>query len=187
MTKADFEEKLKAITSSVPGFEGSVDFTEKRSSCGAWHYKVGMGLPGPSLLEVRHKVTLAIQGAPGPIRTVDFDVEEDALSPHYGKTYVRVRHMHFDNPPSRPLPAPSSKKFVGLDLQVERVVKSGTTKVVIFKPHWPEEGNFGVPIKYLHHLLNKDGQILINHQDCTHEGIDKIIPGDFVTLPELVR
>lgn len=187
MIKADFEDKLRAITSSVPGFEGSVDFIEKRSPCGAWHYKVGMGLPGPSLLEVRHKVTLAIQGAPGPIRTVDFDVEEDALSPHYGKTYVRVRHMHFDNPPVRPLPIPSVKDFKTVDLQVARVIPRGITKVVVLKPHWPEEKEFGLPIKVLHHLLEKDGQVLINHQDCTHDRIDQLVPGDFVSLPMWLR
>lgn len=190
LTRTDFENKLLAIIRSVPGLEQSpACFTDKINPvCRAVYYKVGMGLPGQALLEIRDKVMLMLSemGSQSPLRTVSFEIEGDPLSSDYGKTYVNIRHLHFSRQ-MMPLPAPSAKVFEGIDLMVAEIVSGKTMKVVVFRPHWPDKDKFGMPIKVLHNLLDKDGQILINHQDCTHEGIDRLTLGDIVTIPRQVE
>lgn len=191
LTRTDFENKLLAVIRSVPGLEQSpAVFTgEINPVCRAVYYKVGVGLSGPALLEIRDKVILLLSemGSQSPLRTVSFEIEGDPLSSNYGKTYINIRHLHFNRQMTMMLPTPSAKIFEGVDVQVVRVADRGMSKVVVFKPHWPDEREFGFPTKVLHDLLDKDGQILINHQDCTHEGIDRIAPGDIVTIPRQVK
>lgn len=190
LTRTDFENKLLAIIRSVPGLEQSpACFTDKINPlCRAVYYKVGMGLPGQALLEIRDKVMLMLSemGSQSPLRTVSFEIEGDPLSSDYGKTYVNIRHLHFSRQ-MMPLPAPSAKVFEGIDLMVSQVFEKDKVRSVIFRPPWPEEKPFGMTMKILHALLDKDGQILINHQDCTHEGIDRLMVGDVVTVPRQVK
>lgn len=187
LTQKEFESRLVEIIQSVPGLEGAQpDFVGTINPvCRANYYKVGMGLPGAVLLEIRDKVMMMLSSSGCPVlpRTVSFEIEGDVLSPHYGKTYVNIRHLHFSRQASMEPFAISSKGFAGTDLVVSQVFEKDKVKSVTFTPPWPGEKPFGMTMRLLHAILDKDGHILINHQKCTHERIDGLVVGDVVTVP----
>lgn len=180
-TKAEFVSKLTDIVQSVPGFskENCVLFLEQRNhSCGAFNYKVGLGLSNASLMEIRDKLIPVLPS----FHTYNpplFDIENDVSSPHYCKSYVRVSHLHFD-PPAL---ACNDKLNQLVDMTVARMMEKDGKKYIVLKPHWGSGMPFGMPVTVLYDLLDREANITINHKPCSREQIDRLCPEDVVSLP----
>lgn len=97
MNKEQFEKILTEVV-TPKGYT----FEVIKSNCGGYKYKIGMGLSGPQLLNLKTDLFKAIplyQWVTTRLVRTCFDVEGDFNSDNYGKFYLHIPHVHFEPPP----------------------------------------------------------------------------------------
>ncbi len=132
MKKEDFEATLVGLAPP-----GKIIFDAIRGHCGGYRYKIGLGMTGPELIQLRRDFINAHSYQSVFLRTIVFDIEKDVDDAFYGHTYLLIPHIHFEAPTWKE----NTSTSTSTDLQAMNQVDSSKSSDQTVSPLTPENGS----------------------------------------------